>query len=337
VPDLLEPNIHPILVHFALGLVITSAMCLSMSSISIFGDKRHSLERAGDWMLLFGTIALIATVGAGFQAYYSVGHDEQSHAAMTTHRNWAVPTAIAIIGLGLWRLKAKRTAPSAVFIVALLAATSSLTITGWWGGNLVFGHGVGVARLPMVDDHGHSHSDAHDHSASAQDTAQHDLDEAGVHDHGWQGHAAGSSLPSEMAAADISVANYPATPRLVVEAFETALRGKDAKTARALLAEDVVIAENGGVERSAAQYAGHHMISDMAFTSAVDITLKQRNEFVGDVTSAVVSQSQLHGSFEGKTIHSAMMETILLSRVDDRWRISHIHWSSAPLTGEHEH
>lgn len=336
-PDLLEPNIHPILVHFALGLIITSALCLSMSAISIFGDKRHSLERAGDWMLLFGTLALIATVAAGFQAYYSVGHDAQSHAAMTTHRNWAVPTAIAIIGLGLWRWKAKRTVPSTVFIVALLAATTSLTITGWWGGNLVFGHGVGVARLPMVDDHSHSHSDAHDHGSPAQDAAPHDHDEASIHDHGSQGHATAQMLPSEAAAAAMAVVDYPATPRLVVEAFETALRSKDAKTARALLADDVIIAENGGVERSAAQYAGHHMISDMAFTSAVDITVKQRNEFVGDVTSAVVSQSQVHGSFEGKTIHSAMMETILLSRVDDRWRISHIHWSSAPLNEEHEH
>jgi len=32
-----------------------------------------------------------------------------------------------------------------------------------------------------------------------------------------------------------------------------------------------------------------------------------------------------------------MMETMVLRRIDGEWRIVHIHWSSAPLTGEHEH
>ena len=100
---------------------------------------------------------------------------------------------------------------------------------------------------------------------------------------------------------------------------------------------DVVIAEGGGAERSVDEYAGRHMPADMAFTAAVDFSLKKRDVIVADNLATVISQSQIHGTFRDQNVHSRMMETMVLRRDDDRWRIVHIHWSSAPITGEHEH
>lgn len=304
--SLVEPNIHPLLVHFAIALTMTAALAYVLAWIPAASRWRASLTPAADWMLAFAALAVVATVAAGFQAYYSVAHDGPSHAAMTTHRNWAVPTGVAILALSGWRWFRRLSPPSALFTTLIVAGAVLIAVTGWWGGKLVFAHGLGVASLPQAEEAGHNH----EHGA------------VGEHEHE-------AGVPTPVAA--------PGTPEAVVDALAVALRAGDAAAVERLMAPDVVIAESGGVERSFAEYAGHHMPADMAFTAAAQFTLEQRDVIAGDDVATVISRSQVHGEFQGRTIHSRMMETMTLRRIDGAWRIVHIHWSSAPITGEHEH
>lgn len=55
----------------------------------------------------------------------------------------------------------------------------------------------------------------------------------------------------------------------VVLAFHQALETGNQKQARAQLADDVTIFEGGRVERSADEYAHHHMLSDMKYLAAM--------------------------------------------------------------------
>ncbi|MGQ0531778.1 MAG: nuclear transport factor 2 family protein [Caulobacteraceae bacterium] len=304
--SLIEPNIHPLLVHFAIALTMTAALAYVLALVPAASRWRASLAPAADWMLAFAALAVVATVAAGFQAYYAVAHDAPSHAAMTTHRNWAVPTGAAILVLAAWRWFRRASPPSALFSTFIVAGAVLIAVTGWWGGRLVFAHGLGVASLPQAEGEGHDHDRA-----------------AG------EAHEPDAAAPRETAA--------PGTPEATVDAFAAALRSGDAAAVERLMAPDVVVAESGGVERSFAEYAGHHMPADMAFTAAVRFTLEQRDVIAGDDIATVISRSQAHGEFQGQTIHSRMMETIMLRRIDGQWRIVHIHWSSAPITGEHEH
>ena len=162
-PDLIEPNIHPILVHFAYALSVTAA---ALYLGRIFGPERwrDSLASAADWLLALGAVAILATIAAGFQAYYSVDHDTPSHEVMTTHRNWAVPTGIAVILLAAWRWRTRAAAASALFTGLMALAALSLTVTAWWGGKAVYGYGLGVASLPTVTGDGHDH----DHGTPAK-------------------------------------------------------------------------------------------------------------------------------------------------------------------------
>lgn len=127
------------------------------------------------------------------------------------------------------------------------------------------------------------------------------------------------------------------TPEGIVTAYGEALRAGDTDTIKALLLPNVIISEGGGAERSYAEYAGHHMPADMAFTAAVDSTVKKRNVIQNKETATVITASQVHGTFKGKTVHSKMMETMVLKRSKQGWRIAHIHWSSAPITDDHDH
>ena len=111
--SLVEPNLHPIFVHFVVGLLFTSALGLATSSfLRTDAHWSSTLQAAGDWMLGLGILAALGAVIAGFDAYYSVARDGPSHAAMTTHRNWAVPSGLAILLLAAWRWTGRAKAAS---------------------------------------------------------------------------------------------------------------------------------------------------------------------------------------------------------------------------------
>jgi len=351
--NLIEPNWHPIVVHFVVAFVLTSPVLLLLVSLAPEGMRwRKPLQAAGDWMLALGVIAAILAVAAGLQAYYSVAHDSPSHAAMTDHRNFAFATLALLGAFAIWRYATRSSAPSKLFAALFIAATLLPATTAWKGGRLVYHHGLGVASLPAAEGEGHDHDHApghgrgeedHEDASSAQNDG-HDHGDAGeretgdVHDHGGDAAAESSGgAPNAEPAAAFDEASYPATPEAVADAFSAALSAKDEAAARALLAPDVIIAEGGGAERSVDEYAGRHMPADMAFTAAVDFTLKDRSVSENGDMAVVISQSQVHGTYNDQAVHSQMMETLILINSGGGWRIKHIHWSSAPITGAHEH
>lgn len=322
--NLIEPNLHPILVHFSYALSMTAVVAYLGARFAPNERWRNTLAPAADWILAFGAIAILATVAAGFQAYYSVAHDGPSHEAMTTHRNWAVPSSILILVLASWRWWRRGSSPSILFTIAVLTAAVPLTTTAWWGGKLVYGYGLGVSSLPSVSGDGHDHDHAHgddDHSTLPAAEEMHDPAD-GHHE---------SDIQAEMAPI------VAGSPESVVAAFSAALKRGDADAVESLMSPQAIIAESGGAERSFEEYAGHHMPSDMAFTSAVDFSLKKRDVIAGSEIAVVISESQIHGTFRGEPIHSGMIETMTLRRSEDSWLIEHIHWSSAPIEGDHEH
>ena len=118
----------------------------------------------------------------------------------------------------------------------------------------------------------------------------------------------------------------------VVDAFHAALRRGDTKTALAQLAENALIYESGGVERSRQEYASHHLGADAAFTQAVPGTVTRRaGEAIGSV-AWIATEGRTTGTYKGKAIDRITTETIVLRRDGSTWKIAHIHWSSAAGT-----
>lgn len=114
-----------------------------------------------------------------------------------------------------------------------------------------------------------------------------------------------------------------------VDAFQAALAKGDGSAALALLADDVLILEGGGAERSKAEYASHHLAADMAFTKAVPgRTTRRSGAAVGDV-AWIASEGRTTGRYKDKPVDRVTAETIVLRRSGSGWLITHIHWSSA--------
>lgn len=155
------PNWHPILVHFSIGLLSTSVL---FYVASYFSDRNFRLQRqwlhTANWTLWIGCLFAIITVMAGWHAYNTVSHDAASHAAMTLHRNWAIPTAVVfiILGLSAFRIVKLNRRPTSLFLSCSFIALLMLMTTGWLGAEAVYRHGLGVISLPQVEESGHHHS-----------------------------------------------------------------------------------------------------------------------------------------------------------------------------------
>ena len=139
-----------------------------------------------------------------------------------------------------------------------------------------------------------------------------------------------TSTSSPAAAVGDPISSFSDDSAAVVSAltaFHRALETGDSARALALLDNEVLILESGGVE-TRAEYRAHHLPSDIAFARAVrsvrgPVTVR----IVGDAAWAA-SSSTAQGEYRGRAVNSAGAELVVLVRRSDGWRINAIHWSS---------
>ncbi len=169
------PNYHPLLVHFTIALLSISVVFYVIRLLLPVNHRwREQWLNMANWSLWTGCLFAIATVIAGWFAYNSVAHDTPSHAAMTLHRNWAIPTAVLflLIGFSSIRLAMTNKLPGFKFISVSIVAAIMLMVTGWLGAEAVYRYGLGVMSLPKVE----AGADGHNHSHGAESSADSNLD-----------------------------------------------------------------------------------------------------------------------------------------------------------------
>lgn len=112
-----------------------------------------------------------------------------------------------------------------------------------------------------------------------------------------------------------------------VDAFHYALRAGDRNKVLELLAADVLVFEQGRLERSRAEYARSHLHEDMSFSAATQRTVSRRSVKLQGNTAVVMSVNRIRGKFNSKPVDLTTDETMILQRTAGKWRIVHIHWS----------
>lgn len=114
-----------------------------------------------------------------------------------------------------------------------------------------------------------------------------------------------------------------------VDAFHAAVGRGDTRAAAALLADDALIFESGGAERTKAEYAAHHLAADAEFSKSVSSDVTRRAGNAAGSLAWVASEGRTTGTYKGKPLDLLTTETMVLRRTGGGWRIVHIHWSSA--------
>ncbi|AZQ84205.1 nuclear transport factor 2 family protein [Colwellia sp. Arc7-635] len=121
---------------------------------------------------------------------------------------------------------------------------------------------------------------------------------------------------------------YETEAGITISEFHKALKLGDKNKARSLLDDNVIIFEGGGVETSADEYANHHMIADMKYIAKIKTEILTHSvKVVGDMAYSI-SKTKSTGQISLKSVNSEGLETMVLQKKNNKWKIVHIHWSN---------
>jgi uncharacterized membrane protein len=139
-------NIHPILVHFPIGLLFSFWMVEGLAVVT----AREGLRHTASGMLYLGTLGAIAAVFAGFEAAATVEHDDVVHEIMERHEILGLSVLGMAVLLSLWRLLRRARFSrfgQMLHLVLGLAMIVTMAFGTDLGGLMVYHHGVGVRAL----------------------------------------------------------------------------------------------------------------------------------------------------------------------------------------------
>jgi ketosteroid isomerase-like protein len=118
-------------------------------------------------------------------------------------------------------------------------------------------------------------------------------------------------------------------PSDAVDAFHAALQKKDTAAALSLLDRGLVVFEFGAVDPTAEAYAFQHLPVDIDVAAVTRWTLLTRRSGGDGNDRWVLSTYQVTGKqADGAPIDHKTLETAILRRSGDLFRIVHLHWST---------
>lgn len=135
-----RPLLHPMVVHFPIALVYAS---VALDWIGYLFNL-PGLTRAGFYTLVLGA------AGSGVAALTGPDHaggDATVQSLLLSHQSFALITVALAVGLLLIRFFAAdglAGAGAAVYLMASLGLLAAVTLTGYFGGELIYHHGIGV-------------------------------------------------------------------------------------------------------------------------------------------------------------------------------------------------
>ena len=122
----------------------------------------------------------------------------------------------------------------------------------------------------------------------------------------------------------------PRTPAETVDAFHAALRKNDTAGALSLLDRGLVVYEFGGVDPTVEAYALNHLPFDMDAAAATQWKLETRRSGGEGNDRWVLSSYRVIGKqADGTAIDQTTLETVILRRSGEQFRIVHFHWSTS--------
>ncbi|HEX6316039.1 MAG TPA: nuclear transport factor 2 family protein [Gemmatimonadaceae bacterium] len=113
----------------------------------------------------------------------------------------------------------------------------------------------------------------------------------------------------------------------VVARYTDALTRGDSATALALLSDDAVILESGGIE-TRAEYRSHHLPADINASKAAPGQRAPVHVRVHGEVAWTTTTSSRQRQVNGNTVTSSMAELMVLVKTAAGWKISAIHWST---------
>ncbi len=140
----LRHPVHPMLVHFPIGLFVLSFV-LDLTSLAF--PSVPNLVRDSFYAMLVGIITALFAAVPGFVDYTDIRSDHPAKRTATAHMTLNL-VVVALYGINLG-VRSSMLADSKIPLLPLilsLVGTALLSASGYLGGRLVYDDGIGVGR-----------------------------------------------------------------------------------------------------------------------------------------------------------------------------------------------
>ncbi|MEX2604811.1 MAG: DUF2231 domain-containing protein [Gracilimonas sp.] len=149
------PNIHPLLVHFPIGILVTAGLA---NLISLFIPDKWWDEEKNTILYVLGGIAAIFAYYTGQAAADTVFLESEAQSILTEHADWAlwlvwffglyIVLRIAFHWFGLFEKRLFKV----IAFITVLPGLFMIYETAEYGGKMVFGYGVGTGQLLQAEE-----------------------------------------------------------------------------------------------------------------------------------------------------------------------------------------
>jgi len=137
-------HLHPMIVHFPIAIIIVGFLADLMS---LFITQEKCLSKIGFYLEITGMLAAIAAFGTGY--YFTSEMEGEAGILRQNHELFATLTLVSIILATFFRIllvyqKKEEGQLKYVALCLFLLAFIFVGITGYLGGNLVYGYMIGL-------------------------------------------------------------------------------------------------------------------------------------------------------------------------------------------------
>ena len=137
------PPLHPAFVHFPIALVVFSFVADLLGRLT----KRPSLRAAGFWSLIGALLMGAITAATGYYDFTRAALGETARYA-DFHQDIGFVLVGCVVVLTIWRWLAyarRDVSPGPLYLIAALLVVGITLFQGWYGGEMVYSQGAGVA------------------------------------------------------------------------------------------------------------------------------------------------------------------------------------------------
>lgn len=150
IPDW-APNVHPLLVHFPLSLLLVATL---VDCAGVWRPSHASTRDSATWLYCGGALMAMAAYFSGLEAAEAMRVGPDTRAAVDAHFGWADRTTWFFVFFASFRMALSyiwRSTARWVVVLSVLVGVVGLAVLATaadHGGRLVFRHGLGVAPIP---------------------------------------------------------------------------------------------------------------------------------------------------------------------------------------------
>jgi uncharacterized membrane protein len=136
------PPLHPALVHFPIALIAFSFLLEVLARLF----NKEALRGAAFWCLLGALVGGAATAASGYFDYSRDALGETArYVQFHMYIGWVLVVSVIALTVWRWRISTRSNQTSISYLIAALLVVGLTLFQSWYGGEMVYSQGAGVA------------------------------------------------------------------------------------------------------------------------------------------------------------------------------------------------